>query len=701
MSESSEALGERIARFMTREGPRFGLAMLVHADRVVADELRTKVVDELAAKGKRITTLELSYTDEREDLVQRMAASAADVDGLFVVGLDRLATDSMGRPRTTTAIANLNLARDKLPERFDQRVVFWVAKAAYPALLDVAGDFLQMMLSVFELDAMREAGIELRVQDPPLWMALAEDGERPALEAQHERLAAVFESATDASSRADAAASAGELALRLGWIDRAREWLARAQGAYAEAGQPREAGMQARRLAEISISSGRLEDAETFGAQALAHAREAGDMRAQVLARAVLAELTGRRGKLEEAIVELEYTLAPKLEGEARALVFMQIADLLEARGDLDEALRLRRERIALLLSQGAVSELGERARRVNAAKLAAGLIRKGKLDEALPVGVGLLPAGELPAGVLLHLAQLQEVRGDLDAAEQLRREAAERAAGDPRSQAEALRDEAETLHEAKRCEEAVSLLRERALPAFTRIGDERARVLVLGRIAEWLAELGQREEAMDVLQDEMEPAALGFGDARLIAMARMQLTSLLRIESDEIQRNTNSLRSEAEDLKKQLLGKVERAESTISVSIRGFRRKTNIAIGLAIGIASFGAAWSIGRSIRLARQDRIHACQIVKNRELITLDAGEEHELDSHTVVQCRADVADVRVAVGESPVDLSILRWPIEASDELHCAQMWTACTGTYECLAPSPLGCTECECIEDDAP
>ena len=60
---------DRLARFMTRPGPDFGLAMAIYADAVLADEYRSQLVELVAAQGRRVGVIEFGVDDERIDLV--------------------------------------------------------------------------------------------------------------------------------------------------------------------------------------------------------------------------------------------------------------------------------------------------------------------------------------------------------------------------------------------------------------------------------------------------------------------------------------------------------------------------------------------------------------------------------------------------------------------------------------------------------
>lgn len=293
---------DRLARFLTRPGPAFGLAMATYADAVLAHDYRAQLIDRVGAQGCRVGIVEFGVDDDRVDLVGRIAAAGAagaEVDALFVIGLERLVVDARGRPRNSPAIANLNQRRDELPELWSVRVVFWLAKAAYPQLTDVAWDLVQVMLTTAEFERTRELEVQLestRRRPPPSWMRLADERERPALEAQLRAVEELAESATDLHGIADAAASAGELAVRLGQLERAVPLLERSADALAQLSAFADAAAQHRRVAEVELMRGKLDAAERHAvrARALAERHEL-DIDTDVLS----AELRAEEGEAE------------------------------------------------------------------------------------------------------------------------------------------------------------------------------------------------------------------------------------------------------------------------------------------------------------------------------------------------------------------------------------------------------------------
>lgn len=535
----------RLFRFLTRTGPRFGLAIAICADRVLAAEAREQLREQVRAAGLRVATLELHYDDERHDIVQMMADASADADALFVVGLDRLVTDVFGRTRQTSAIANLNQRRDDLPQVLDARVVFWVAKAAYPSLSDVAWDFCQVMLTTAELEATRELVIdEVRVETPPEWLQLARADEAPQLQRQLQNLARLYETASDPRAAGDAAASVAELEIRLGHMASARTWFERAIAGHERAGQFGEAGRLSRRRAEMALFAGELDDAQEHAERARELARRAGNELDAALADGIIAEIVGRRGDVEAAIATLEDEVLPILvrleDAAAQAEVLSKIANFREVRGELDEALELRKEQIAPLQQQVASRDAGgwgraggqpwrrdagPAAQQANVARMVDLHVRKGELDEA-----ARLTLSAPSSSAERHFAAIAEAQGNVEAASEIReREQGPAEPSDPVSQARALDGRAARLRSDGELEAALKVRREQELPIYEQLGDTRAQTVVLGEIADLLTALGRTDEASRVLEEQMLPRADRLGDARLQARASSKALQLRR----------------------------------------------------------------------------------------------------------------------------------------------------------------------------
>jgi tetratricopeptide (TPR) repeat protein len=526
----------RLFRFLTRPGPRFGLAIAIFADRVLVAEAREQLREQVRDAGLRVATLELHYDDERHDIVQMMVDASAGSDALFVVGLDRLVTDVFGRTRQTTAIANLNQRRDDLPQLLDARVVFWVAKAAYPSLSDVAWDFCQVMLTTAELEATRNVVIDaIRVETPPEWLQLARADEVPQLQRQAQNLARLYETATDPRAAADAAAIVAELETRLGHMASARTWLERAIAAHERAEQSGEAGRLSRRRAEMALFAGELDDAREHAERARELARRVGNELDAALAQAIIAEIVGRRGDVEAAISTLEIAVLPILvrlrDAAAQAEVLSKIANFREVRGELDEALELRKEQIAPLQQQAAATR-GAGYRDVGSAQANVDRIvglhaRKGDLDEAARL---TLAAPSTSEGS--NFAAIAEAQGNFEAASEIRERAGGAAPPDLVSQARALDGRAARLRSEGELEQALHVRQEQELPIYEQLGDTRGQAVVLGEVADLLTALGRTEEASQVLEEQMLPRADRLGDARLQARASSKALQLRRRHS-------------------------------------------------------------------------------------------------------------------------------------------------------------------------
>ena len=148
------------------------------------------------------------------------------------------------------------------------------------------------------------------------------------------------------------------------------------------------------------------------------------------LAASLIADVLQVQGELDEALRIRREEQLPVYErlGDVRAKAVTQgkIADVLQARGELDEALRIRREEELPVYER-----LGDvRAKAVTARKIADILASRGDLDEALRIyreealapirGMGLVADEAVFQG---FIADVLQARGDLDEALRIRRE--------------------------------------------------------------------------------------------------------------------------------------------------------------------------------------------------------------------------------------------------------------------------------------
>jgi tetratricopeptide (TPR) repeat protein len=262
---------DRLFRFLTRPGPRFGLGLAVSRDPAVANELRERLRRMIEVAGVKLSTVVFDAHDEREDLVARMRDAAQGVDAVFVLGLDRLLLDSAGRVWLTSAVANLNQRRDSLPALLNARVVFWLGKAGHSSMRDQAWDLRQIMMTVAEFE--RQALViatPLVLQAAREGLSFVDEREIDEVVAHADTLTRVAEGALDLRTRADAAFSAGQAYASARRFDAAVQWLVYAVAAYDGIDDIDQASAARAVIGDVLFALGRVEDAIASHERALA-----------------------------------------------------------------------------------------------------------------------------------------------------------------------------------------------------------------------------------------------------------------------------------------------------------------------------------------------------------------------------------------------------------------------------------------------
>jgi tetratricopeptide (TPR) repeat protein len=272
------------------------------------------------------------------------------------------------------------------------------------------------------------------------------------------------------------------------------------------------------------------------------------------LAAGVCAYILQARGELDEALRirrEEELPVYERLgEVRSRAVPIGHVADILQARGELDEALRIRREEELPVYER-----LGDvRSRAVTMGNVADILQARGELDEALRIlREEVLPAFERLGDVrsravtMGKVADILQERGELDEALRIRREEElpvyERL-GDVRSRAVTMGKVADILQERGELDEALRIRREEQLPVYERLGDVRSRAVTMGNVAGILQERGELDEALRILREEVLPAFEWLGDVRSRAVTMGKVADILQ-ERDELDEALRILREE------------------------------------------------------------------------------------------------------------------------------------------------------------
>ena len=242
-------------------------------------------------------------------------------------------------------------------------------------------------------------------------------------------------------------------------------------------------------------------------------------------------------GELHESFGEMEAAKAAYLRARdalasmddrrRRAITEGRIADFLEARGELGEALRIRTEEELPVYER-----LGDvRSRAITQGKIADILQARGELDEALRIRTEEeLPVyerlGDVRSRAITEgrIAGILETRGELDEALRIRTEEElpvyERL-GDVRSRAITEGRIADILEARGELDEALRIRVEEELPVYERLGDVRSRAIAQGKIADILQTRGELDEALRILNEEELPVYERLGDMRSRAITR------------------------------------------------------------------------------------------------------------------------------------------------------------------------------------
>ncbi len=204
-----------------------------------------------------------------------------------------------------------------------------------------------------------------------------------------------------------------------------------------------------------------------------------------------VADILQQRGETDEALRIRREEQLPVFErlGDVRkrAITMGQIADILQQRGETDEALRIRREEQLPVYER-----LGDvRSRAVTMGKIADILQQRGETDEALRI-------------------QREE---QLPVYERL---------GDVRERAITMGKIADILQQRGETDEALRIRREEELPVYEHLGDVRSRAVTMGKIAGILQQRGETDEALRIHIKERLPVAEAMQDTDSIAHVRL-----------------------------------------------------------------------------------------------------------------------------------------------------------------------------------
>jgi tetratricopeptide (TPR) repeat protein/predicted phosphodiesterase len=183
-------------------------------------------------------------------------------------------------------------------------------------------------------------------------------------------------------------------------------------------------------LAHVAVRAGNLDEANRTALELIEHASGRNDIRTAAIGWGVIADIMLARGDLDEALRIRQKDVLPAFDElgdiRERAVTLGRIADILQVSGELDEALRIRQEEELPVFDK--LGDIRERA--VTMGKIADILKARGEHDRALRTWQeDVLPAfdrlGDIRerAVAMGKIAGIMQAQGDLDEAVRIRQE--------------------------------------------------------------------------------------------------------------------------------------------------------------------------------------------------------------------------------------------------------------------------------------
>ena len=290
-------------------------------------------------------------------------------------------------------------------------------------------------------------------------------------------------------------------------------------------------------LGDLQRYLGELVQAEDAYSRAEDALSDMDDQRRRAITRGRIADIFQARGQLDEALcirTEEELPVYRKL-GDMRAIAVTQgqIADILQIRGQFDEALRIRTEEALPVYER-----LGDmRSIAITQGRIADIFQARGQLDEALHIRteeelrvyerLGDARSIAITRG---QIADILQARGQLDEALHIRTEEelpVYRKLGDVRSIAITRGQIADILQARGQLDEALRIRLEEELPVYEKLGDVHAIAVTRGQIADILGTRGQVEEALRIYERDVLEYIEALGDPTLIERVRKRIASL------------------------------------------------------------------------------------------------------------------------------------------------------------------------------
>ena len=296
---------------------------------------------------------------------------------------------------------------------------------------------------------------------------------------------------------------------------------------------------------QLQHSQGEPEKALDYYRSALAIVERLGDVREKALTMGLIGDILEQRGQADEALRIYREEELPVYErlGDLyqKAVTMGRIADILQKRGEIDEVLRIRREEELPVYER--IGDLRDKT--VSMGKIADDFQQRGQTDEALRI----YREEELPVYERI---------------------------GDVRSKMSTLGKIANILLQRGQIDEALRIHREERLPIYERLGDVREKTMTMGRIADILQQRGQTNEALRIRRQEELPVYERLGDVRSKAICRAKIGIALMYKSVRT-------KAESEEAREHLLWALATAEKHQYAEAAQIRENVKRLLGVSV----------------------------------------------------------------------------------------------------------------------
>lgn len=228
-----------------------------------------------------------------------------------------------------------------------------------------------------------------------------------------------------------------------------------------------------------------------------------------------------------------------------RAMLSIEMADLLVHLGSVDSALHILRDELLPMLEQAGDDSMGN-LRLVTLGKIADALYLRGELDQALQIRVEQEIPGYLKWGDKLSCAvtkfkvsDVLRVQGKLNEALQILQQEVQPVfdeMGGLHMHALAIGKIADVLEAKEAFDEALELRLEKELPAHQQLNDQRSQAITETKIADTYLRQGHLDDALHLLQDQIVPVFDRLGDmnSRTVAIGKVADAMRMRGDLDE-----------------------------------------------------------------------------------------------------------------------------------------------------------------------